>query len=107
MAQVDVVVFGADAPMSGQGIMTGDANGQTRTMKEEAGLLGEALAQNFGQAVKFRYVDVRSDEMWEYPQISGLLNSVGLPLTSINGEPKFHGGFPFGMIAAAIYKLLK
>jgi hypothetical protein len=106
-AQVDVVVFGADAPMRGQGITARNADGQTRTMMEEARLLGEALAQNFGQAVKFRYVDVQSDEMWEFPQISGLLNSVGLPLTAIDGEPKFHGGFPFGMIAAAIYGLLK
>ena len=108
MKEVDVVVFGTDAPMTGQGISPRDScYGQTRTIQEEAGLLKEALVKNFGEAVKFRYVDTRSDEMLEYPQVEKMIGNVRLPLTVIDGEPKFHGGFPFGMIAQAIYKLLK
>ena len=108
MKDVDVVVFGTDAPMSGQGIATRDAcYGQTKTMQEEAELLKDSLVKNFGEAIKFRYVDTRSDEMLEYPQIEKMINNIRLPLTVINGEPKFHGGFPFGMIAEAIDRLLK
>ena len=108
MKEVNVVVFGNDAPMSGQGIAASDAcNGQTKTIQEEAWLLKDALVKNFGEAIKFRYVDTRSDEMLEYPQVEKMINKIRLPLTVINGEPKFHGGFPFGMIAEAIYRLLK
>ncbi len=108
MKEVDVVVFGTDTPMSGQGVIPTEAcNGETRTIQEEAGLLKEALVKNFGEAVKFRYLDTRSDEMLEYPQVQRMIGNVRLPLTFINGEPKFHGGFPFGMIAQTIYKLLK
>jgi len=103
-----VVVFGADVPMSGQGIATREAcSGQTRTIQEEAGLLRESLIKNFGGAIKFRYLDIRSDEMLEYPQIEKMINNIRLPLTVVNGEPKFHGGFPFGMIAETVYRLLK
>ena len=103
-----MVVFGTDAPMSGQGITPREAcYGQTKTMQEEAELLKDSLVKNFGEAIKFRYVDTRSDEMLEYPQIEKMINNIRLPLTVINGEPKFHGGFPFGMIAEAIYRLLK
>jgi hypothetical protein len=76
-------------------------------MQEEAELLKESLVRNFGEALKFRYVDAWSDEIMEYPQIVKILDKVHLPLTVINGEPRFHGGFSFGMIAEAIYKLSK
>jgi hypothetical protein len=108
MPEVAVVVFGDDTPMGGQGITAGEVcSGQTKTMQEEAGLLKDSLVKNFGGAIKFRYVDTRSDEMLEYPQIEKMIKNIRLPLTVINGEPKFHGGFPFGMIAEAIYRLLK
>jgi hypothetical protein len=108
MKDVDVVVFGTDALMSGQGITAREAcNGQAKTMQEEAGLLKDSLVKNFGEAIKFRYVNIQSDEMLEYPQIEKMINNIRLPLTAINGEPKFHGGFPFGMIAEAVYRLLK
>ena len=108
MQEVAVVVFGANAPMSGQGITAGGAgHGQPKTMQEEAGFLKDSLVKNFGEAIKFRYVDTMSDEMLEYPQFEKVINNIRLPLTVINGEPKFHGGFPFGMIAEAIYRLLK
>jgi hypothetical protein len=70
-------------------------------MQEEAGLLKDSLVKNFGAAVKFRYVDTQSGEMLEYPQIVKIIDKVGLPLTVINGEPKFHGGFPFGNLQVA------
>jgi hypothetical protein len=108
MKEVAVVVFGTDAPMTGQGISAGDScYGQNKIMQEEAALLKEALVKNFGEAVKFRYVDIRSDEMLEYPQVEKMIMNTRLPLTFIDGEPKFQGGFPFGMIAQAIYKLLQ
>ncbi len=108
MKEIDVVVFGTAAPMSGQGITAREAcPGQIKTMQEEAGLLRDSLVKNFGEAIKFRYVDTQSDEMLEYPQFEKMINNIRLPLTVIDGEPKFHGGFPFGMIATAIYRLLK
>jgi hypothetical protein len=108
MKEVAVVVFGTDAPMSGQGVSARDScHGQTKTMQEEAGILKDSLAKNFGEAIKFRYVDTRSDEMLEYPQLEKMITNIRLPLTVINGEPKFQGGFPFGMIAEAVYRLLK
>lgn len=76
-------------------------------MQEEAGLLKESLVNNFGEAIKFRYIDTWSDEIQEYPQIVKILDKVRLPLTVINGEPRFQGGFSFGMNAEAIYKLVK
>ncbi len=76
-------------------------------MQEEAELLKEQLVRNFGDVLKFRYVDIRSEEIMEYPEIVKILDQVRLPLTVINGEPKFHGGFNFGMIAEAVYTLSK
>lgn len=109
MKEVAIVVFGTDALMeSSRGIAAKCASpGQSRTMREEAGLLREALVKNFGEAIKFRYVDTRSDEMAEFPQYQNILEKIRLPLTVIADEPKFQGGFPFDMIAEAVYRLLK
>jgi hypothetical protein len=52
-------------------------------------------------------VDVQSDEMKDYPNISAILNRVRLPLTVLNGEPRFHGGFSMPMIAEAVGDLMK
>lgn len=71
-------------------------------MKDEAAELGVELAQSFGSDVNFKFVDVTTSEMQNYPQISSLLNRVRLPLTVINGEPRFHGGLSIEMISEAI-----
>ncbi len=65
------------------------------------------MIRNFGEAIKFRYIDVNSDEIKEYPDVAKILHKVRLPLTVIDGKPRFHGGFFFGMIAGEIQKILK
>lgn len=75
-------------------------------MREEAEELKDALVKNFGDVIKFRYIDVRSEELKEYPQVVKILDKVRLPLTVINGEPRFHGGFSYLMISDAIRKIL-
>lgn len=75
-------------------------------MREEAEELKDALVENFGDVIKFRYIDVHSEELKEYPQVVKILDKVRLPLTVINGEPRFHGGFSYPMISEAIRKIL-
>ncbi|MCG9967652.1 hypothetical protein L9W92_06240 [Pelotomaculum terephthalicicum JT] len=62
-------------------------------MQEEAEDLKEFLVQNFVEAIQYAYVDVQSKEIENYPDIIKILDRVKLPLTVINGEPRFHGGF--------------
>lgn len=76
-------------------------------MQEEAEDLKNFLVDKFGEAVKYAYVDVQSDEMKNYPDIAAILNKVRLPLTVLNGEPRFHGGFSTPMIAEAVGDLAK
>lgn len=71
-------------------------------MKEEAEELGVALKDSFGDAVDLVFVDVMTPELEKYPEISGLLSRVRLPLTVINGQPRFHGGLSMDMISEAI-----
>lgn len=71
-------------------------------MKEEAEELGMALKDSFGDSVDLVFVDVMTPELEKYPEISGLLSRVRLPLTVINGQPKFHGGLSIDMISDAI-----
>lgn len=71
-------------------------------MKEEAEELGIALKDSFGEGVGLVFVDVMTPELEKYPEISGLLSRVRLPLTVINGQPKFHGGLSFDMISDTI-----
>lgn len=74
-------------------------------MQEEAEDLKKSLVEKFGEVIKFNYVDVQSDEIKKHPDIAAILNRVRLPLTVLNGQPRFHGGFSFTMIADAIDKL--
>lgn len=76
-------------------------------MQEEGEELKSLLVEKYGDAVKYTYVDVQSDEMKDYPNISAILNRVRLPLTVLNGEPRFHGGFSMPMIAEAVGDLAK
>ena len=75
-------------------------------MKEAAENLGNSLSEKFGEAVKFAYVDVKSDEMKNYPDIAAILSKVNLPLVVLNGRPKFHGGITVSRIEKAVNEIL-
>ncbi len=75
-------------------------------MKEAAEDLGNFLSQRFGEAAKFAYVDVKSDEMKNYPDITAILSKVNLPLVVIGGKPKFHGGITLSKIEKLVDELL-
>lgn len=74
-------------------------------MKDEALELAGKLQYAFGDNVETSFVDVSTDEMSNYPEIEKILNRVKLPLTVINGEPRFHGGLGVEMIVEAIKDL--
>ena len=75
-------------------------------MKEAAENLGSYLSEKFGDGVKFAYVDVTSDEMKDYPDIAAILSKVNLPLTVINGKPRFHGGITATRVEKLVNELL-
>lgn len=75
-------------------------------MKEESEDLKKYLKEKFGEAAKFSYVDVKSEEMKKYPEIAAILNRVRLPLTVINGEPRLHGGLSMNRIEKAVSEFL-
>ena len=74
-------------------------------MKEEAEELGISLKDSFGDVVDLVFVDVMTPELEKYPEISGMLSRVRLPLTVINGQPRFHGGLSADMIVEAIKEI--
>lgn len=74
-------------------------------MKEEAGDLSIAIKESFGDQVDVKFVDVSTKEIEAYPEISAVLPRVRLPLTVINGEPRFHGGISFEVISNALREL--
>ncbi len=111
MKEVNVIVFGTNAPVPASSccdaLPEAACCGPTTTMREEAENLGKHLAEKFGAAVKFTYVDVKSEEMKSYPQVAAILDKVRLPLTVFNDRPRFHGGLSTAMIENAVEELLK
>lgn len=106
MKTVKITVFGTSvAVASGCGCGTGCC-GPSKTMKEEAEDLKRVLLDKYGEAIEYAYVDVQSEEMKEYPQVTEVLDRISLPLTCLNGEPTFYGGFSQDMISDAAGKLL-
>ncbi|MDD4168731.1 MAG: hypothetical protein PHD36_00435 [Desulfotomaculaceae bacterium] len=81
--------------------------GPAMTMQEEAEDLKDHLVKNFDQAVQYAYVDVQSEEMKNYPEITAIVDRVNLPLIVINGQPRFHGGISPGMILEAVSELVE
>jgi len=75
-------------------------------MKEESEDLGNSLKGKFGEALKFSYVDIQGRDMKKYPEIAAILNQVRLPLTVINGEPRFHGGLSMNRIEKEVSDFL-
>ncbi|OPX87338.1 MAG: hypothetical protein A4E53_02520 [Pelotomaculum sp. PtaB.Bin104] len=77
-------------------------------MREEAQELEKILSGEFGQQnIDFNFVEVQSDEIKDYPEIAVVLEKAILPLTVINGKPRFQGGLSVTMISEAVEKLLK
>jgi len=60
-------------------------------MKKEAEHLRKLLEKKYGDTLEFKYVDVKSEEMNNYPEVIEILDMYRLPITVINGEPRFHG----------------
>jgi hypothetical protein len=75
-------------------------------MKEAAENLGNYLLEKFGDAIKFSFVDVQSDEIKNYPDIAAILSKVNLPLIVIDGKPRFHGGITVSRIEKLVNELL-
>ncbi|MCF8010460.1 MAG: hypothetical protein K9L17_01955 [Clostridiales bacterium] len=73
-------------------------------MKEEAAELKTVLEDKYDLNISFKFIDVNTEEINEYPDISSLLGRVHLPLTAINGKPAFHGGLSADLISQAIDK---
>ena len=75
-------------------------------MKDEALELGEQLKERYGDKVEFLFVDVSTSEIEGYPNIKKVLNKVRLPLTVINGAPRFHGGLSSDVLDQTIDDIL-
>lgn len=73
MKQVEVTVFGFDD------------NGV------DAVKLGLQLFRKLGDALKFKFVDIRAGDMEDYDYIEGRLGRLKLPVTAINGKPRIQG----------------
>ncbi|MDD3654831.1 MAG: hypothetical protein PHO01_11765 [Desulfotomaculaceae bacterium] len=70
--------------------------------------LKKLLIQKFGhQKIDFTFVEVQSDEIKNYPEIEVVLERTILPLTVINGKPRFQGGLSVTMISEAVEQLMK
>ncbi len=106
MTQVDVIVFGSNTPSGGCACCS-TCSDSGQSIEREAGELKGALLDKCGDGVKFRYVDVMSKEMKDYPDIQKILDRVHLPLTVINGKPSFHGGLSSEKIGGVVSELLK
>lgn len=75
-------------------------------MKDDAEELGVTLKERFGDKVAVTFIDVISDEFENYPDIKEILDKVRLPLTVINGKPRYHGGLAPDMITDAVEGLI-
>lgn len=64
------------------------------------------LKERFGDKVAVTFIDVISDEFENYPDIKEILDKVRLPLTVINGKPRYHGGLAPDMITDAVEGLI-
>lgn len=101
MKTVEVTVFG-----SGKERECGCGCGHPHSMRQAADLLEKSLVERFGGVVVFRYVDVFSEEIMDFPEVVKIMNQFRLPLTLLNGEPRFHGGLSFEKISASVAELL-
>ena len=65
----------------------------TKTWRAAAELVHSRLADRFGPAVRFEYIDLFSPEMAHHPEVEALVaDGAALPLVLINGVARFSGG---------------
>ena len=65
----------------------------TKTWRAAADLVQSRLADRFGEAVGFEYIDLFSPEMAHHPEVEALVaDGAALPLVLINGVDRFSGG---------------
>lgn len=102
---VDVTVFGKDEEQTGE-CDCGCGCGHACSQRDAAEMLEKALIEKFGDQVGFRYVDALSEEIMDFPEVVKVTNQYRLPLTLLNGQPRFHGGLSFEKIAGAVAELL-
>ncbi|HAF16747.1 MAG: hypothetical protein ACN4A7_06175 [Thermacetogeniaceae bacterium] len=101
---VDITVFGSADSHEHEGC--GCGCGHAHSMRDAAEVLKKALIKKFGDHVRFSYVDVFSEEVMDFPDVMKVMNQYRLPLTVINGEPRFYGGLSLEKISAAVAELL-
>ena len=75
-------------------------------MKDEAEELADKLQVAFDDRVVTSFIDVSTAEIKNHSEIEKILPQVRLPLTVINGKPRFHGGLGVDMIVDAIKELI-
>ena len=65
----------------------------TKTWRAAAELVHSRLADRFGAAVRFEYIDLFGPEMAHHPEVETLVASGSAPpLVLINGVARFSGG---------------
>lgn len=75
-------------------------------MKDEAEDLIRDFKEKYGERVVVEFIDVTTKEFDNYPRVKEIMSKVRLPLTVINGTPRFHGGLSLNMITDSIEGLL-
>lgn len=100
--KIMVTVFGENAPVSsGYGSDTPGCR-PLKTMRDEVEELSRSLKEKFGDRVAVEFIDVNSGEINNHPKIKEIVNRVKLPITAINGKPRFCGGIALKTITEAI-----
>jgi hypothetical protein len=65
----------------------------TKTWRAAAEFVHSRLAERFGSAVRFEYVDLFSPEMARFAEIEALVaDGAALPIVAIDGIARFVGG---------------
>lgn len=75
-------------------------------MKDEAEDLIRDFKEKYGERVVVEFIDVTTKEFDNYPRVKEIMSKVRLPLTVINGTPRFHGGLSLNMITDSVEGLL-
>jgi disulfide oxidoreductase YuzD len=106
LKKATITIFGAYAPPCGdcdtEPVTAGCSCSTIDIMKKEAEHLKKLLKVKYGEAIEFKYVDVGTEEIKNYPEIEGILENFQLPLTVLDGKPLLHGGLSFKKVSEAI-----
>mgnify|MGYP005853230685 CR=1 FL=1 len=76
-------------------------------MPEQVADLGRRLAKHYGDGVEVEYIDIFSPRVYDHREAVRLLarGNVRLPLTCVNGKPRFVGGLSLEMISAEVERV--